>query len=173
MSLKIGNTANSIDNASARDMLDASLATLRLFPTARTIINKVINSNIEFTIFVKESAGVFGAESKELGSNGPCIVWNPFGSFKTYASKIIGKREWNNSDIWDKKQVVRYPALVVLIHELGHAVQYIEDSKRFSTSQEEGTMSTEQIEADNLKRHENPVCIEMGLLQRVKYNDFV
>ena len=140
--------------------------------TAKGIIEFVQRSAVEINIVVTQQPGAFGPYCEPFGFEGPCILWDPTSPFSTRATDITGYRA-NGTAMFGKKTVTSYPASIVLIHELGHAKQYIEDKTLFCTKTTPARESTDFVEADNLKRHENPVCKDMGLLQRVKYNDFV
>jgi hypothetical protein len=130
----------------------------------------------QIQILVAEVAGAFGPYSPEWAFLGPCIVWDAGGVFKTKGAEITGYRESGAPKYAGKKVNVTYPPEITLLHELGHAKQYIENPGWFGSigpgGAVPGSMETKDIEADNLRRHENPVCKDYNLLQRVNYGDF-
>jgi hypothetical protein len=73
---------------------------------------------------------------------------------------------------------ISVPLGVSLMHELGHAKQYIEDAKGFVGNFEKvrknlGKASKEaklNIENDNIQRHEMPICQELKCPFRAKYD---
>ena len=163
--------------ASASTIFFNSLETLRQkSPTARTIIQSVDKSTVQIQVLITEAAGAFGPYSPEWAFLGPCLVWDAGGIFKTKGAAITGYRPSGSPMYAGKKVDVAYPPEITLIHEIGHAKQYIETPEWFGsngpTGPVAGTKETKDIEADNLKRHENPVYKEYGLLQRVAYGDF-
>ena len=146
-------------------------------PTAAQVINFVEKSPAaEIQVLVAEVAGAFGPYSPEWAFLGPCIVWDAGGVFKTKGAEITGYRDSGAPKYAGAKRTVTYPPEITLLHELGHALQYIENPGWFGSNGPGGPVAgskeTKDIEADNLKRHENPVCREYGLLQRINYSDF-
>ncbi len=148
-------------------------------PTAATIIDFLENKSptVQISILVTEvEDGAFGPFSLVWGFTGPCIVWTPSKSFNTRGAEITGYRDSGAPKITGSKVAVIYPSEIVLLHELGHAKQYIENPDWFSSQGaggivRPGSKTTNEIEADNLKRHEVPVCKEYGLAQRQNYAD--
>jgi hypothetical protein len=163
---------------SARTVFFEALQTLRQkSKEAAKIIDFVEKSpTVQIQVLVAEVAGAFGPYSPEWAFLGPCIVWDAGGVFKTKWAQITGYRPTGSPMYTGKKVDVSYPPEITLLHELGHAKQYIENPAWFGSNgpsgQLAGSKETKEIEADNLKRHENPVCKEYGLLQRVNYGDF-
>jgi hypothetical protein len=143
--------------------------------TAKELITSVEKSHLTVGIVVSEQGGAFGPYSDLWACNGPCIIWGPNIWLRTLAAEITGYRA-SGSAIFVRKSTVEYPPEISLIHEIGHMKQYIEDPDQFAKKVQglnvDGNKGTAEIEADNLRRHENPICKELGLLQRVKYNDF-
>ena len=136
------------------------------------------SSTVVISVVVNEEPSQFGSSdtaNKWLNTGQPVHIWNPKAVFTTLAADITGYWPSGNPK-FDKKVKVDLPPEIGLIHELGHAKQWIEDETQFTRFiggvRTEGTKTTEQLEAANLKIHENPVCKEMGLKQRIKYNDF-
>jgi hypothetical protein len=149
-------------------------------PTAASIIDFVENKSpaVQISILVTDVEGAFGPFDMELGFTGPCIVWTPGKSFTTRGANITGYRPNGTPMIAGKKVEVVYPSEIVLLHEIGHAKQFIENPGWFSSMGPDraitsGSKSVAEIEADNLRRHEHPVCREYGLAQRQNYVDFL
>ena len=146
--------------------------------TAAAIIKFIENAAmVQISVLVSDVEGAFGPFSMEWAFTGPCIVWTPGKSFSTRGASITGYRPASGAPIISgRKAIVVYPAEIVLIHELGHAKQYIEDPGIFARQGPggivAGSLTTAQIEADNLRRHEHPVCRDYKLLQRQNYTDF-
>jgi hypothetical protein len=158
---------STIPYAAASTALANALDTLKQrSTTAKQVIDFVQGDRTEIQILVTNVDGAFGPHNEAYGFTGPCIIWYPGGQFNTRGATIKGYRP-NNSPIFDKKMAVTYPPEITLLHELGHAKQFIEGGWF------DGSKDVKDIEADNLRRHENPVCKEYGLLQRVKYDDFI
>jgi len=59
------------------------------------------------------------------------------------------------------------PSWLVLFHELGHVKQYYESGGEAGWNKKLGDVAA--IEADNLKRHENPICRDLKLPIRAHY----
>jgi len=80
-----------------------------------------------------------------------------------------------------KVPVVRYtkglmPPWVVLFHELGHVKQYFQPGEnnaraagQLDTLWRQRLLDTANIEAENLAKHENPICNEIGIGCRMHY----
>ena len=148
--------------------------------TAKSIIDFVENRSpsVQISILVAEIEGAFGPFSLEWAFTGPCIVWAPGKSFTTRGADITGYRPSGAPIISGKRVDVVYPSEIVLLHEIGHAKQYIENPGWFGSQGiggaiVAGSKTTIEIQADNLRRHEVPVCKEYGLPQRQNYNDFI
>lgn len=123
-------------------------------------------------ILVTERPGAFGTSNPAVGFVEPCILWSPVRetTIRYSASRYHpGQRGL---------AYAVYPPEITLIHEIGHAKQYIEDPARFPSYDREwtlipGTLPNDAIEADNLRRHEHPVCNDYGLPTRTHYSHFV
>ena len=161
---------SSIPYTAASSLLTDSLDKLRSkSPTAKTIVDFVDKDKTQVQILVTNVDGAFGPKNPEYGFDGPCIVWNPGGDFKTLGANISGYFA-SGKPKFDKKMPVTYPPEITLLHELGHAKQFIEGGWFGADGP---ARDVADIEADNLKRHENPVCKDYGLLQRLNYTDFI
>jgi hypothetical protein len=148
--------------------------------TAKEIIREVERSRTRIQIAVAEEPGVFGPSNLEWAFNEPCIIWAPNIQVPINATEITGY--WGSGKpkvAAGKRETILLPPEIVLIHELGHAKQFIEHPEWFASMDgttgtvRPGTKSNAEIEADNLKRHEVPVCQEFGLKQRALYDDFL
>ena len=159
-----------IPYTAASSLFKESLDKLRAkSSTARGIVDFVEKDKTQVQLLVTDVDGAFGPKNNEYGFDGPCIVWNPGGHFKTNGAEITGSFP-SGAPKFDKKLAVTYPPEITLLHELGHAKQFIEGGW---FGPDGPLKDVAEVEADNLKRHENPVCKDYGLLQRVKYTDFV
>lgn len=128
----------------------------------------------------------------------PTVLWNPFYDFE-YFGDVTGVRLTPDGQIYPKLlgelksgdyyyqykttgkfartikvPVVRctlstMPAWIVLYHELGHVKQYFEGGNNAVNTWIEKLKDTASIEADNLDRHENPICKEAQLGIREHY----
>lgn len=70
---------------------------------------------------------------------------------------------------------VALPIGVSLMHELGHAKQYVEKpewfTNQFLAATQKGSKEAQlAIENDNVQRHEKPICVELGKPHRDKYD---
>ncbi|MGA3400411.1 MAG: hypothetical protein ABSC95_14420 [Acetobacteraceae bacterium] len=175
-------SASKIPYSNASAYFYNALSTLKQkSKAAAAIIDFLENKSptVQISVLVCEVEGAFGPFSMEWAFTGPCIVWTPGKSFTTRGADITGYRAATGAPIISgKKADVVYPSEIVLIHELGHAKQYIENPGWFASqggggAVVAGSKTTAEIEADNLRRHEHPVCKDYGLLQRQNYTDFL
>ncbi|OGF23492.1 MAG: hypothetical protein A2V63_05570 [Candidatus Eisenbacteria bacterium RBG_19FT_COMBO_70_11] len=78
------------------------------------------------------------------------------------------------------KGTLEVPLDLVLYHELGHAKQFLEDPAAFKRMEHDADTSGAlkrdgyyaNIENDNLKRHEWPICDDIQFPRRGSYTDF-
>ncbi len=122
----------------------------------------------------------------------PVVLWNPSFEFD-YFGDVKGVDVSNSGDIVPrptsksggyyyqyplgsfgstKARIVRVtkgkmPAWIVLFHELGHVKQYFDGGGL--TEWAERLKDTNAIEAENLSKHENPMCVETGRPIRAHY----
>lgn len=97
------------------------------------------------------------------------IVWDTDSSFdgkvpcdKVFTKKIMGK------EVQVKKFYnVTYPPAICLIHEIGHARQVADDDTQFKKWLDGERI--EDLEKDNIARHEAPVVAKYGLKPRSEY----
>ena len=97
------------------------------------------------------------------------VVWDTDSSFegkvpcdKVFTTRIMGK-EVQISKFYN----VTYPPAICLIHEIGHARQVADDDVQFKKWLDGG--SIEDLEKDNIARHEAPVVKKYGLKARSEY----
>ncbi len=148
--------------------------------TAHAIATEVHNHQAVIKVACFDNRdGCFGASCSEIGILGPVILWDFSKNFRVRGRTITGRRKWNNSLIFSTDfEETDYPPELVLLHEIGHAKQYLEDPGRFSKEVaggqvQPGTWKSTEIEADNLERHERPVAEELGLRVRQNYDDYL
>lgn len=117
---------------------------------------------------------VVGCVSKPNGDMTPIVnvaQLRPGDFYLQYTTTLYGK-----ASVF-KVPVVRYTKAfmepwIVLLHELGHVKQYFEggaDPASWDRAWSVRLGDTDGIEADNLSRHENPVCREAGIAIRQHY----
>jgi len=164
----------------AKKLFDAALASLRKSSESASAIIKFVENEPKVSVGVAciEMDGAFGSSCHAIGELTPVIVWNPKKKFQVNGWEITGYRKYNNSPIYGSKEIMTYPPELVLLHELGHAKQYIEAPDWFTKENAggeptKGTKTTKQIEADNLERHERPVAKELKLKVRQSYEDYL
>ncbi|WP_026397108.1 hypothetical protein [Acetobacter nitrogenifigens] len=140
------------------------------------IISYVETSDIEINVLVvRDQDSGFYPYKNDLQIPPPCIVWAANRSLT-----IFGKRE-NSRGLVDAD----YSPEIGLLHELGHAKQFIEDrgyrlGRKIGQKQpwfplNASSLNDQQnadVEADNLRRHEHPVCQDLGLVIRNNYQNF-
>jgi len=161
-------------------LFDEALVALRKSSATAAEIIKFVENEPKISIGVAciEMDGAFGSSCLAIGEVSPVIVWNPKKKFQVSGWEITGYRKYNNSPIYGSKEIMTYPPELVLLHELGHAKQYIEHPDWFTKEKSggdaiPGTKSTKDIESDNLERHERPVAKDLGLKVRQSYEDYL
>lgn len=98
------------------------------------------------------------------------IVWDTDSSFKgkVPCDHTHTKKGWGGKEITVQMFYnVTYPPAICLIHEIGHARQVAENDTKFKAWLNGG--STEDLETDNIARHEAPVVKKYGLKARSEY----
>jgi hypothetical protein len=147
--------------------------------TAKALIEFDEASTKTVQILCAQVPCAFGPFCDEWALLGPCIVWSPTKKFKCKAGEITGYSKWSGAPTVKAGSLAEtvLPPEITLIHELGHFKQWIEDPGIFASRGTDGAIThghtaVKDLEADNLKRHEVPVCKEMGLRQRQNYADF-
>ena len=105
--------------------------------------------------------------------NRPTIIWDPTRNFRFYTNVV---------DHGDRitGELHQYPSWMVLLHEMGHCKQFIEDNvsgARYEATLRDGLFNDAQpgvarIEADNLARHEALAARAEGWATRSHYQHF-
>lgn len=86
---------------------------------------------------------------------GAIIVWDPKVPFK----------HTNTAD----GSSATLPPWVILLHEIGHAIQLNESAGSASAWLGKYQAEQEAVEMDNIGRHETPVAVTLGIAPRVRY----
>lgn len=140
---------------------------------ALAVIEKVETSDHVIDVVIGSSVGTESAFRGAMGTETSSkLVWDDNVSFPilvdskqiTTTRKILGK------DVTTTKTQAKLsplPAEIVLIHELGHACQYLGELATYKTLFGAGGIA--EIEADNLTNTEWPVCDDYGLMRRSNY----
>jgi hypothetical protein len=119
-----------------------------------------------------------GTESAFRGAMGveptSKLVWDPTVSFPILVDPKVESKtiKIGNAERTTTKTVAKLsplPAELVLIHELGHAAQYLSEFPTYKTLFATGTEGIAAIEADNLNRNEGPICDDYNLRRRSNY----
>lgn len=141
---------------------------------------------------VRARAKFSGAfDEKKIGY--PVVLWNPYYQFN-YFGNVEGLEVNPSGALTPRKEsairsgdpylqhvgkfsTIKIPAVlmvdstmpswVVLYHELGHVKQYYEAGGEAAWKKKLAKVAA--IEADNLKRHENPICVDVKLPIRAHY----
>lgn len=170
----------------ASDGFMASIEKMKATPTGRGLLTALINSPVRDQLEIIVSKGnVSGGfmPPNHLGPGNPpkpTITWSatqPMLFFDTVVKlddfaiprKFSEKNDPNFVQKYQPHYQVhesQYPPELVLLHELGHVKQYI-DNPSFLNNYSE---NMHVIEMDNLARHESPAAQEMGLPVRIDYN---
>jgi hypothetical protein len=140
---------------------------------AKEIIEKVEASTHVIDVVIGSSVGTESAFRGAMEGEGSSkLVWDDSVSFPilvdskqvTTVTKIMGKDRETTKTV---AKLSPLPAEIVLIHELGHACQYLGDLATYKTLFAAGGIAT--IEADNLEKTEWPVCDDYGMMRRSNY----
>jgi hypothetical protein len=134
-----------------------SAQTIRSFLNgAKEVVGVLITEEVD-SMYIPPSK--LAADSTLARFNGGVAVLNPESTMKIKGTVI--------------------PLGVSLIHELGHAKQFLEKPQWFEATFDAaikggGSRATNpakyEIEDDNVSRHEKPVCLELGKPAREKYD---
>lgn len=165
---------------------DQAIQYLKGSKKASEIIEAIISSPHEFKVMVTD--------------NYMNKYWSPGELAKVYKTKFNGEASlvtWNSKERGNwfaiaehqppdfvvpashpSVQNIKTPSpAILLIHEFGHGLQYLADKdgyegKRAATYiQPDGPNVDLLIENDNLRKHEAPVCLELGEQVRWQYWD--
>jgi hypothetical protein len=138
------------------------IATVR---TSQHVVDIVVGSS------VGQDSAFRGAMGDEKNSK---LIWDPSVSFPILVDpkQITTSRKMGTTTLTTTKTAATLaplPAEIVLIHELGHAAQYMGELATYKTLFASGTTGIAQIEADNLTRNEWPICDDYSLARRSSY----
>lgn len=122
--------------------------------------------NLKFMVDIVPACGggffvPFGSDASatyELpnrGETGAVIVWDPSGSYRHNNTADGGSTE--------------YPPWVILAHEMGHAIQLGESGQNGNAWLSHYASNQEDVEMDNIGKHETPIVQSLGLKARTKY----
>jgi hypothetical protein len=142
---------------------------------AKEIIELVEADPHVIEVVVGTSVGTESAFRGAVGTETTSkLVWDPTVDFPILVDaqqvsktiKIAGTERTTTKTV---AKLAPLPADIVLIHELGHAAQYIKELPTYKTLFAAGKDGIAEIEADNLKRNEWPICDDYGLRRRSSY----
>lgn len=165
-----GFTSNSDPQAS---YLKAKALLIAKSKRAKEIIDKVEADTHVIEVVIGPSVGTESAFRGAIdGETTSKLVWDDSVSFPilvdskqvSTVKKILGKDTTINKTT---AKLAPLPAEIVLIHELGHACQYLGDLPTYKTLFKGGGIAS--IEADNLEKTEWPVCDDYGMMRRSSY----
>lgn len=151
--------------------LKAKLSLVSKSKRAREILNLVENSAHVIEVVVGSSVGQESAFRGAVGTEKESkLVWDPGVDFPILVDpKQVSKQSFGRTITKTVAKLSPLPAEIVLIHELGHAAQYISELPNYATLFAAGPTGIAQIEADNLARNEWPICDDYGLKRRSSY----
>ena len=142
---------------------------------AKEIIDKVQQDQHVIDIVVGTSVGQDSAFRGAMGDEkNSKLIWDPTVQFPILVDpkEITTTRKFMGKDLVTKKTgatLSPLPPEIVLIHELGHAAQYMGELATYKNLFASGTTGIAAIEADNLNRNEWPICDDYGLAKRSSY----
>ena len=142
---------------------------------AKAIIELVEASPHVIEVVVGTSVGTESAFRGAMGTETTSkLVWDPSVSFPILVdpqavSKTITIAGTARTTTRTVATLSPLPAELVLIHELGHAAQYISEFPTYKTLFATGAAGIAEIEADNLSRNEGPICDDYNLRRRSHY----
>ena len=148
--------------------------------TAAEIIDKVggYPQIIDIVPLAGTGGGYFmpqHANASEVERHGAscCVVWYPQATFQYYVRGPLPGKASVTDNTGERWTQCAWTSELVLIHELGHAIQligdYNADGEAFMAAY---TRDMLVIEHDNMTRHETPVAQELGYPPRQHYNHF-
>lgn len=147
-------------------LYEKALEFLAKSPTAMSVIRFVSEHKTEVQLVCipgGEGEMLFPGEIE--GHNITTVVWDPNKHFQFY----VNVAPVSNIVFADLKS---YQPAIVLLHELGHAKQWLEDGSLHEQRFHRGASGIAEIEAENLALHEGPVARELGLPVRKHYQHF-
>ena len=162
-----GFTSNSDPQAS---YLKAKALLIAKSKRAKEIIDKVEADTHVIEVVIGPSVGTESAFRGAIdGETTSKLVWDDSVSFPilvdskqvSTVKKILGKDTTINKTT---AKLAPLPAEIVLIHELGHACQYLGDLPTYKTLFKGGCIAS--IEAEILEKADWPVCDDYGIMRR-------
>lgn len=138
---------------------------------AKEIIDQIARLSIDVILEVGDFGQGSGFTPKELGGGSKSVLrWDS----KHVFNILVNPTEQTKAG-WGGKMVTTtsaklspLPANIVLIHELGHVLQYAADPAGF-VAKANTTAGMAEIERLNLKDTEWPVCADYGICTRSNY----
>lgn len=154
---------------------------------------QMLTESDQTSVDANNARGKFKNAFKEDKIGYPVVLWNPYYKFE-YFGDVDGVKMNPSGDVVKKQyselksgdmylQTVNsfgasqtpvvfmieaeMPSWIVLFHELGHVKQYYESGGEADWKKKLGNVAA--IEADNLKRHEYPICRNVNLPTRGHY----
>ena len=116
---------------------------------------------------VGQESAFRGAMGDETASK---LVWDPKHAFQILVDPTqITKKVLGRDVTTTQAKLSPLPANLVLIHELGHAEQFLGKMPNYAKLFASGKDGIAVIEADNLKETEWPVCEAYGVAKRSNY----
>jgi hypothetical protein len=169
MSVDIGNSllypniqkANELDKLlyyrAIRHLTSKSATAIRIFQDVRKAEEK-------FRVVVSRGAIPGFVPSYQIDGGVSEIFWDP----ESTTHVLLNVREQKNQITFEEVELLPH---IVLVHELGHAIQWIKDPEWFKKCLDD--RHNDLLELDNIQAHELPVCKELGLAgTRSKYEHF-
>jgi hypothetical protein len=142
---------------------------------AKEIIELVEASPLVIDVVVGTSVGQESAFRGAVGTETSSkLVWDPTVAFPILvdAQQVTTSRQFMGKELKTTKTTAKLaplPPEIVLIHELGHAAQFMKELGTYATLFAAGKDGIAEIEADNLARNEWPICDDYGLMRRSSY----
>ena len=106
-----------------------------------------------------------------------CEYAKQMGGYEAPAGRDAGgfiawdsKKDFEHSNTNDGSKTT-YPPWVLLAHELGHAIQFNESGQTAQEWLMNYFENMEDVEMDNIRRHETPIVTNLGLKPRIRYKN--
>jgi hypothetical protein len=154
---------------------------------AKEFIKKISASEHEFDIMITDqyfnkyfSPGELASiYATELPNKASLITWNAKenGSWFAIRANQPDEFSWVPGSHPSLANKVVPPPAILLMHEFGHGLQYLADKGGYealrtaSYQQPDGKDIDLRIENDNIRKHEAPVCLDLGQQVRWQYWD--
>lgn len=167
-----GFTSNADPKAS---FLKAKASLVAKSKRAKEIIDLVEADQHVIEVVIGTSVGQDSAFRGAVGTETVSkLVWDPTFDFPILVDpqQVTNMRKIGVKEVAITKTVAKKALLIaeiVLIHELGHAAQYLGELPSYKSQFAAGKPGIAVIEADNLLRNEWPICKDYGLACRSNY----